>query len=67
MISGQINTGGQNQPAPSAHEKAQAPQIRTVNINMSGRSTGINVASQGDSDALVGLLRQLENGGGTAQ
>ncbi len=39
---------------------------RTVNINIGGRTTPVNVASQTDSDALVGVLRQLENARGTA-
>ncbi|WHZ11756.1 MAG: hypothetical protein OJF60_002195 [Burkholderiaceae bacterium] len=39
---------------------------RTVNINIGGRNTPINVASQADSDQLVGLLRQLETAAGRA-
>lgn len=39
---------------------------RTVNINIGGRTTPINVASQEDSNALVGLLRQLESARGSA-
>lgn len=39
---------------------------RTVNINMGGRRTPVRVASAEDSDALVGVLRQLETASGTA-
>lgn len=39
---------------------------RTVNITIGGRVTPINVASQRDSDALVGLLQQLESAQRTA-
>ena len=33
---------------------------RTVNINIGGQTTAIGVASQADSDALVGMLRRIE-------
>lgn len=33
---------------------------RTVNINIGGQTTTIGVASQADSDALVGMLRRIE-------
>ena len=39
---------------------------KTVNINLGGRSTRVNVASDADANNLVGVLRQLENDGGTA-
>lgn len=38
----------------------------TVNINMGGRRTAINVASQSDANALTGLLRQLESAWGVS-
>jgi hypothetical protein len=31
----------------------------TVNVNLGGKSTAINAASQGDATALVGLLQDL--------
>ena len=39
---------------------------KTVNINLGGRSTRVNVASDSDANNLVSVLRQLENDGGTA-
>lgn len=39
---------------------------KTVNVNIGGRTTRVNVASDSDASALVGLLRQLENDGSTA-
>jgi tape measure domain-containing protein len=48
-------------PAPAA-----SGSTRTVNINIGGKTTAVNVASQADSDALVGLLRQLETAKGSA-
>lgn len=56
---------GGGQPVGSA-PPAPGGAARTVNINIGGRSTPINVAAQQDSDNLVGLLRQLENSQGTA-
>jgi accessory colonization factor AcfC len=50
------NTGGTSQSSGS----------RTVNINIGGKNTAVNVASQADSDALVGALRQLETASTTA-
>ena len=39
---------------------------KTVNINLGGRTSRVNVASDADANALVGVLRQLESAGGTA-
>lgn len=39
---------------------------KTLNINLGGRTTRVNVASDADANNLVGLLRQLENDGSTA-
>lgn len=39
---------------------------KTLNINLGGRSTRVNVASDADANNLVSVLRQLENAGGTA-
>lgn len=39
---------------------------KTVNINLGGRTSRVNVASDADANTLVGVLRQLENDGGTA-
>lgn len=51
------------QPGSSgtATAPATAPQSRTVNINFGGRTQSIGVSSQADSDALVGVLRDLES------
>lgn len=35
--------------------------VRTVNINLGGRQTRVNVASDADADALTGVLRALES------
>ena len=45
-----------NQQAP-----AQGGGSRTVNVNIGGRSQAINVASDGDANNLVNLLRQFES------
>lgn len=34
---------------------------RTININIGGRTTPVNVSSQADADALTAVLRQLES------
>lgn len=39
---------------------------KTVNVNIGGRSTRVNVASDRDANNLVAVLRQLENDGSTA-
>lgn len=39
---------------------------KTVNVNIGGRSTRVNVASDSDANNLVAVLRQLENDGSTA-
>jgi hypothetical protein len=55
------------QEAQSAPAQAAKPSTATtVNINLAGRSTPVNVASQGDADALTGLLKQLETAAGRA-
>lgn len=41
-------------------------QGMTVNINLGGKTSTIRVASQADRDALIALLRQLEEAMGTA-
>ena len=38
----------------------------TVNINIGGRSTAVNVASQSDANSLTAVLRQLESGRGVS-
>jgi hypothetical protein len=52
LYGGGAPVSGTQQPAASSS--------RTVNINIGGRTSAVNVASQADSDNLVGLLRQLE-------
>jgi len=39
---------------------------KTLNINLGGRTTRVNVASDADANNLVSVLRELENAGGTA-
>jgi len=39
---------------------------RTININLGGKQTSINVASQQDENALIALLQQLEGAAGRA-
>jgi tape measure domain-containing protein len=54
---------------PVEDNTTQAPASSgstTVNINLNGRSTSINVASQSDATALADLLRQLESASGRA-
>jgi tape measure domain-containing protein len=41
--------------------------VRTVNINLAGRQTRVNVASEADADALTGLLRSLESAQGVSR
>jgi hypothetical protein len=56
MTAPQVGGGA---PVSSTQQPA-ASTSRTVNINLGGRTTPVNVASQTDSDVLVGVLRQLE-------
>ncbi len=53
----------------SAAVPAREPQgaARTVNINLGGRQTRVNVASGADADALTGVLRHLESASRSAQ
>lgn len=46
--------------APTAAQPPSQFPTRTVNVNVGGRTTAVNVASQDDSNALVSVLRQLE-------
>ena len=62
MTAGKI--GGMPQSGDVGRQPAGS--TRTVNINVGGRSTPVNLASQADSDALVGVLRQLESARGSA-
>ena len=60
-------TFGNDQAAaktPSAIPAQNTTQ--TVNINIGGRTTAVNVASGSDAAALTSVLRQLESGRGTA-
>lgn len=57
-------TPGATPPAPNNSQ--QPATVSTVNINIGGRSTSVNVASQDDARALTAVLRQLESGKGTA-
>ncbi len=50
--------------APTAVQAANTTQ--TVNINIGGRSTAVNVVSSSDAAALTAILRQLESGKGTS-
>lgn len=46
--------------------EAARGSTRTININIGGRQTSINVASDADANALTSLLRQLESAQGVA-
>lgn len=48
------------QKQASGQDKAPAVN-RTVTVNIGGKTSTIGVASQGDSDVLVGMLRSLES------
>lgn len=50
--------GGTNQTQTN---QSSGGGSRTVNINIGGFGASVNVASQKDSDALVGVLRQVES------
>jgi len=52
----QGKTGAEANP-----QKAAQPAARTVNLNINGKSTPVNVASEADANNLVGALRQLES------
>jgi hypothetical protein len=57
---------GNGAPITGRQQPAAGSGSRTLNINMDGRLAAINVASQGDSDALVGVLRELESASRTS-
>jgi len=50
----------------TAKTSTVANSTTTVNVNINGRSTPVNVASQADANALTSILRQLESASGTA-
>lgn len=52
--------------ATGAATAAPSGSTTTVNVNIGGRKTAVNVASQSDASALTSLLRQLEAAAGTA-
>lgn len=54
---GQTTSGSGTQPSSPG---------KTLNINLGGRSTRVQVASDADANNLVSVLRQLESAGGTA-
>lgn len=56
LVNDAITAAGQ-----SAGAKNGTSTMRTVNVNIGGRTTAVNVASQADSDAIVSLMRQLES------
>lgn len=51
---------------PAAPTGPAQPRGTTVIINIGGRTTAVNVASQQDANALTGLLRQLETASGAS-
>ena len=56
------NQTRQSSSTPSTSSpQASGGAGRTVNINIGGFGASVNVASQKDSDALVGVLRQVES------
>ena len=61
------NAANSTRVPPSPANSIQPPAtVSTVNINMGGRSTSVNVASQSDAQALTSFLRQLESSRGTS-
>lgn len=58
--------GGSGAATTPTQAPASGSTSRTVYISIGGQQTPINVASQADSDALVGMLRQLESAKSTA-
>ena len=52
------NPGGNRNTSQQSAPVSQPPT--TVNINLNGRTTAVNVASQSDATALTSLLKQLE-------
>lgn len=66
IITGMAQIADKSKAGTSGTATDNAPSARTVNVNIGGRSTPINVASQADSDNLVAMLRQLETAAGRA-
>ncbi|HJW56897.1 MAG TPA: tape measure protein [Burkholderiaceae bacterium] len=73
--SGALNAPDVGLPALGSGNAAQQPQesaplagnsTHTVNINMPGKNTTINVASAADANTLTGFLRQLESAANAA-
>lgn len=60
---GAIGTGI---PASALPKSTPQSTPQTVNINLGGRTTSINTASASDANALVALLKQLEQAAGTS-
>lgn len=59
--------GVANTPPTTGGAPAVAPvKVATVNINIGGRTTAVNVASTSDAQALTSVLRQLESALGVA-
>jgi len=61
-VGGNGTAGGFVKEAP-----ARAGATQTVNINIAGRTTPVNVASQDDANALTSVLRQLETAAGATR
>ena len=59
-------TSPQNMQPASADSGQRPGTVSTVNINLGGRTTPVNVASQEDARALTSVLRQLETAKGTS-
>ena len=56
--------GAGGSAAPSAPTESSRGVTTTVNININGQMTPVNVASGDDAQALTGVLRQLETASG---
>lgn len=59
-----FGNNGQGAKTPSSIPAPGATQ--TVNINIGGRKTAVNVASSSDANALTSVLRQLESASGVS-
>ncbi len=68
LAAAQRNVDAANHPTSPTGNPLPAPtgSTQTVNINIGGRTTAVNVASAADAAALMSVLRQLESAKGTS-
>ncbi|CAG2126917.1 hypothetical protein LMG31506_00237 [Cupriavidus yeoncheonensis] len=51
----------QAKTGPAGNTQPKVAGVKTVNINLNGKSTPVNVASDADAENLTGVMRQLES------